>query len=179
MGSPKISIITCLYNTEPEHFQKCILSMVNQTFKDWECIIFNDGSDKYIEENIKFIASFNDQRFRIFKKDHNGKIANLYKKNEDSSYKFVNNVRLTDDGVANNLDVNTAGDYTIMLSDLSDKLGDVNSDLYINANDALGILKHSVGLNININCAVADLNNDNYINAKDSLIVLKTSLGLM
>lgn len=114
-----------------------------------------------------------------FKKDHNGKIANLYKKNEDSSYKFVNNVRITDDGVANNLDVNTAGDYTIMLSDLSDKLGDVNSDLYVNANDALSILKHSVGLNININCAVADLNNDNYINAKDSLIVLKTSLGLM
>ena len=114
-----------------------------------------------------------------FKKEHNGKIANLYKKNEDSSYKFVNNVRLTNDGVANNLDVNTAGDYTIMLSELSDKLGDVNSDLYINANDALSILKHSVGLNININCAVADLNNDNYINAKDSLIVLKTSLGLM
>lgn len=77
MGSPKISIITCLYNTEPEHFQKCILSMVNQTFKDWECIIFNDGSDKYIEENIKFIASFNDQRFRIFKKDHNGKSNTL------------------------------------------------------------------------------------------------------
>ena len=77
MGSPKISIITCLYNTEPEHFQKCILSMINQTFKDWECIIFNDGSDKYIEENIKFIASFNDQRFRIFKKDHNGKSNTL------------------------------------------------------------------------------------------------------
>ena len=71
----------------------------------------------------------------------------------------VADVRLTDDGVANNLDVNTAGDYTIMLSDLSDKLGDVNSDLYVNANDALSILKHSVGLNININCAYIGDNN--------------------
>jgi glycosyltransferase involved in cell wall biosynthesis len=36
MNNVKISVITCLYNTEPLLFRKCLESIYNQTFKDFE-----------------------------------------------------------------------------------------------------------------------------------------------
>lgn len=40
---PKFSIIIPVYNVEP-YLEKCLQSIVNQTFKDFEIIIVNDGS---------------------------------------------------------------------------------------------------------------------------------------
>lgn len=61
---PKISIIVCVYNTAP-FLAKCLDSIINQTFQDFEVLLIDDGStdksgdicDKYAEE---------DKRFRIF-----------------------------------------------------------------------------------------------------------------
>ena len=60
-------------------------------------------------------------------------------------------------------------------------LGDVNGDGFINANDALLILRYSLGL-IDLNNqleAAGDVNGDGFINANDALYVLRMSLGLM
>ena len=39
----KISIIVPIYNVE-EYLERCIDSILNQTFKDFEVILINDGS---------------------------------------------------------------------------------------------------------------------------------------
>ncbi|SUY29951.1 glycosyltransferase family 2 protein [Clostridium perfringens] len=45
----KISIIVPLYNSE-KYLDKCIKSILNQTFKNFELILVNDGSkDKSLE----------------------------------------------------------------------------------------------------------------------------------
>ena len=38
-----VSIIVPVYNVE-SYLEECIQSIVNQTYKDWECILINDGS---------------------------------------------------------------------------------------------------------------------------------------
>lgn len=53
---PKISVIVPVYNTE-KYLSKCLESLINQTYKDFEIIVINDGStdnsDKIIDEYIK------------------------------------------------------------------------------------------------------------------------------
>ena len=57
----KISIIVPVYNVE-KYLDRCLLSLVNQTAKDFEVIIVNDGSldnsqtiiDKYVKNNNNF-----------------------------------------------------------------------------------------------------------------------------
>ncbi len=48
---PKISIIIPVYNTE-KHLKKCLDSLVNQTLKDVEIIVVNDGSTDKSQEII-------------------------------------------------------------------------------------------------------------------------------
>ncbi len=59
-------------------------------------------------------------------------------------------------------------------------LGDVNGDGNVNSNDALMILKYSVGLEAgDFLTNRADMNGDGQINSSDALTVLKTSVGLI
>lgn len=65
---PKVSVILTVYNRE-HVLRRCIRSLLNQSFKDWELIIVDDGStDKSIDilkeyesnyENIKVIHQDN------------------------------------------------------------------------------------------------------------------------
>lgn len=38
-----ISVIIPVYNTA-SYLEECIQSVVKQTYKDWECLLVNDGS---------------------------------------------------------------------------------------------------------------------------------------
>ncbi len=61
----KVSIIIPVYNAE-KYLEKCLLSILQQTYKDYSIIIINDGStdnvekiaDKYIEENPDIIEYY-------------------------------------------------------------------------------------------------------------------------
>lgn len=67
---PKISIIVPVYKVE-KYLRRCLDSIVNQTFTDWECILVDDGSpdnsgkicDEYAEK---------DRRFRVFHQVNTG-----------------------------------------------------------------------------------------------------------
>ena len=51
---PKVSVIVPAFNVE-KYVSKCLLSLVNQTLKDIEIIVINDGStDKTLEIVQKF-----------------------------------------------------------------------------------------------------------------------------
>ena len=65
---PEISIIVPVYNAE-EYLKKCLDSLVNQTKKELEFILINDGSTDKSEEIIK---TYKDKRIKYFKNKNQG-----------------------------------------------------------------------------------------------------------
>lgn len=70
MKDPKISIIVPVYNTE-KYLDKCINSMVNQTLKNIEIILINDGSTDNSLSICKGYADA-DNRIKLFSIDNSG-----------------------------------------------------------------------------------------------------------
>lgn len=67
---PKISIIVPVYNVE-KYVVKCIDSIKNQSFQDYECLIVDDGSTDNSVSLVKRIIK-NDNRFIILTKKNGG-----------------------------------------------------------------------------------------------------------
>ena len=62
---PKVSIIVTIYKYY-DYINECIDSVFNQTFKDFELIIVNDGSDQNISKAIKRNKFFNYNNFNFY-----------------------------------------------------------------------------------------------------------------
>lgn len=67
----KISVIIPAYNVE-KHIERCLQSVINQTLKDIEIIIINDGSTDNTLENIKKVIDENDKRIKIISRINKG-----------------------------------------------------------------------------------------------------------
>ena len=66
----RISVIVPVYNVE-NYIAKCLDSIMNQTFKDFECLIIDDGTkDNSIEIASRVVK--NDERFKIYHKENGG-----------------------------------------------------------------------------------------------------------
>ena len=65
---PDISIIVPIYNAE-KYIKKCVDSLVNQTKKELEFILVNDGST---DDTEKVIKSYKDKRINYFKNKNQG-----------------------------------------------------------------------------------------------------------
>lgn len=65
----KISVIVPVYGVE-DYIKKCIESLVNQTFKDFEILVVNDGTKDKSIDIIK--ENFNDKRIIILDKENGG-----------------------------------------------------------------------------------------------------------
>lgn len=66
----KVSVIVPVYNTE-KYIEKCLLSIKNQTLKDFECLVINDGT----KDNSIVIAKNcvdDDKRFIFIDKENGG-----------------------------------------------------------------------------------------------------------
>lgn len=70
MKDPVISIIVPVYNME-RYIKECLESVRSQTFKDWECIIVNDGSFDTTPTVIREVTR-NDARFKVINKENGG-----------------------------------------------------------------------------------------------------------
>lgn len=68
---PKISIIVPVYKAEP-YLRKCIDSILNQTFKDFELILVDDGSPDRCGEICDEYA-LKDSRIKIIHKENSGR----------------------------------------------------------------------------------------------------------
>ena len=68
---PLISIIVPIYNTE-SYLEKCLDSLVNQTLKNIEIILINDGSPDNSEKIIKkYLKKYSD-KIVYYKKENEG-----------------------------------------------------------------------------------------------------------
>ena len=69
---PKVSVIIAAYNSE-KHIEKCLDSIFNQTFKDFEVIVVNDGStDRTKKVCVRYATEHNNM---ILVNQENGGIA--------------------------------------------------------------------------------------------------------
>ena len=73
MNTPSISVIMPVYNAE-KYLNKAIDSILNQTYKDFEFIIIDDGST---DNSLQIIESYTDKRIRIIHKTNFGLIDTL------------------------------------------------------------------------------------------------------
>ncbi len=64
--SPKISIIMATYN-RAHLIEETLLSIKKQTYKDWECLVIDDGSVDKTEELVKDLVG-QDSRFQYLKR---------------------------------------------------------------------------------------------------------------
>ncbi len=67
--APKVSVLTPIYNTNPQHLRECIESILNQTFTDFEFIILNDSPDNIEIQQI--VKSYPDARIRYYRNEKN------------------------------------------------------------------------------------------------------------
>ncbi len=70
MESPKISIIVPVYNIA-SYLERCIQSIIQQTFTDFECILINDGSTDLSGELCDKLAQI-DERIIVLHKKNGG-----------------------------------------------------------------------------------------------------------
>lgn len=66
----KVSVVIPIYNSE-KTLHKCIQSLLDQTYDNWECILINDGSQDKSEEICRVYAE-KDSRFTVVSKSNGG-----------------------------------------------------------------------------------------------------------
>lgn len=69
--SKKVGVIIPIYNVE-QYLRECLDSVINQTYKNLEIILVNDGSTR--KENLKIAKEYvlKDSRFILFDKENGG-----------------------------------------------------------------------------------------------------------
>lgn len=67
---PKLSIIVPIYNID-KHIERCLTSIEEQTYKDWECIVVDDGSTDRSGDICDEWAK-RDQRFHVIHQTNQG-----------------------------------------------------------------------------------------------------------
>ncbi len=65
------TIIVPVYNTEDYLLQKCIRSIQNLTYKNYECLIIDDGSKQECADQLDSLC-VSDQRIRVLHVEHRG-----------------------------------------------------------------------------------------------------------
>ena len=69
MVLPRVSVLTPIYNTNPDYLRECIESILSQTYTDFEFVILNDSPEN--KELEKIVKSYQDSRIRYVENKYN------------------------------------------------------------------------------------------------------------
>lgn len=84
---PLVSIIIPCYNAQ-KYIEACVDSVILQDYKNWECIIINDGSKDKTLELINYFKT-KDHRISIFTQENLGLSATRNKGMDNAAGKFI------------------------------------------------------------------------------------------
>ena len=87
MKSELISIIVLVYNTE-QYVNKCLNSILNQTYSNLEIIVINDGSTDKSSNKIKRLAS-KDNRIKVIERENRGRYLSRLEGYKNSKGKYI------------------------------------------------------------------------------------------
>ena len=97
---PTVSVLMPVYNAE-KYLSKSIESILNQTFEDFEFLIFNDGS---VDKTKEIIESYSDNRIRFFDNTENkGYLVHLNTGIEEARGKYIARIDADDIALPNRL----------------------------------------------------------------------------
>ena len=71
MQGVRISVIIPVYNAE-QYLERCLTSILQQTYSNWECILVDDGSQDRSPELCDEFAKKNNDRIRVIHKANEG-----------------------------------------------------------------------------------------------------------
>lgn len=98
---PTVSVLMPVYNAE-KYLSKSIESVLNQTFEDFEFLIFNDGS---VDKTKEIIESYQDNRIRFFDNTENqGYLVHLNNGIEKTRGKYIARIDADDIALPNRLE---------------------------------------------------------------------------
>ena len=75
----KISIITPIYKTPIHKIERLYLSLINQTYSDWEWIVYDDSPFEF-KDSYNYIEKLNDNRIKLHTNNKNSGIIGEIKK---------------------------------------------------------------------------------------------------
>lgn len=80
-----VTVLMTTYNCG-EYISQAIKSVLNQTYKDFELLIIDDGST---DDTDKIVKRFDDERIKYIKRDHYGRAASLNYGLKNASYDII------------------------------------------------------------------------------------------
>ncbi|MEH6938358.1 glycosyltransferase [Bacillus sp. JJ664] len=93
---PKVSVLMSVYNGE-KFLAEAVKSILNQTFKDFEFVIIDDGST---DRSLQILQQFSDKRIRLLQNEQNkGLVYSLNRGLEECYGEYI--VRMDADDIAN------------------------------------------------------------------------------
>ena len=84
----KVSIITPVYNVE-ECIERCIDSVINQTYKDFELLLIDDGSKDKSIHIAKSLLEKTDINYKIITQNNSGVSAARNRGIEEASGEYI------------------------------------------------------------------------------------------
>lgn len=121
MSTPTLSVIMGVYNGE-KHLQQAVLSILAQSYEDFELIIVNDGSK---DGTLEVLQSFSDSRIKIITTENQGLTKSL---NLALSFSKGEYIARQD---ADDISLNTRFEKQIKLLKSDDELYMVGSSMYV------------------------------------------------
>lgn len=85
LNMPKISVIMPVYNGG-KYLKAAVQSVLDQTYKDFEFIILDDGS---LDNSLSIVENFSDERIKFVKLNHRGIVTALNKGLEISKSEYI------------------------------------------------------------------------------------------
>ena len=72
-NNPLISVLLCVFNDE-KYIQESIESIISQTYKNWELIVIDDGSE---DKSYQLLKQIKDSRIHIYRQSNRGLTRSL------------------------------------------------------------------------------------------------------